>query len=122
MSQGVSNSLSLERDGRVAIVRFGLVGERNSLSRELTRELIDIARGFEVDSETSAIVLAGEGTDFSYGVNLHDSRGDSMRSMAERRVIQRLRPLYIPEVERGMNMSWQSIPRLVLSGRHAPGG
>lgn len=147
--------LNVERRGRVAVVCFQRGDGRNAMSRDLIRELTEVARSFENDSETSAIVLTADGANFCYGFDLNDSGGDAERSLAERRVIQSLGPrlcaawaalepvtiaavegwcvgggmaliagldlrvasasarLYIPEIERGMNMSWQSIPRLV---------
>lgn len=159
--------VQVQHHGRVAVVRFGRGDGRNALSRALINELIAVARGFEDDAETSAIVLTAEGANFSFGFDLGDASGTghaadatatalgSRPSLAERRVQQSLGPrlcnawaalepvtlvaiegwcvgggvalaaamdlrvasegahLYVPEVERGMNMSWQSIPRLV---------
>ena len=147
--------VSVERRGRIAVVRFQRGDGRNAMSRALIGELTAVARSFEDDSETSAIVLTAEGPNFCYGFDLKDGGDDGGRSLAERRIIQSLGPrlcaawatlepvtiaaiegwcvgggvalvaaldlrvasdstrLYIPEIERGMNMSWQSIPRLV---------
>lgn len=147
--------VSVERHGRVAVARFQRGDGRNAMSRALIGELIEVARSFEDDSETSAIVLTADGANFCYGFDLNDSGDDGERTLAERRVIQSLGPrlcaawaslepvtiaaiegwcvgggmaliagldlrvasqsarLYIPEIERGMNMSWNSIPRLV---------
>jgi enoyl-CoA hydratase/carnithine racemase len=147
--------LTLQRQGRIATVRFGRGDGRNALSRTLIRELTAVARSFEDDAETSAIVLVAEGDNFSYGFDLTDGYAQADAGLAERRVLQSLGPrmcaawaalepvtfvalegwcvgggvalaaafdfrvagesahLYIPEIERGMNMSWQSIPRLV---------
>lgn len=147
--------VSVERRGRVAIVCFQRGDGRNAMSRALIGELIQVARSFEDDCETSAVVLTAAGANFCYGFDLNDSGGDAERILAERRVVQSLGPrlcaawaalepvtiaaiegwcvgggvalvagldlrvasdsarLYIPEIERGMNMSWQSIPRLV---------
>jgi len=148
-------NLSVERNGRIAVVRFGRGDGRNAMSRALMRELTEVARSFEDDAETSVIVLTADGANFSYGFDLDDGRDDTDQGLAQRRVAQGLGPrmcaawaalepvtlaaiegwcvgggvalvaaldlrvasdashLYIPEVERGMNMSWQSIPRLV---------
>lgn len=153
--------VQVQRQGRVAVVRFGRGDGRNAMSRALINELIAVARSFEDDAETTAIVLTADGANFSYGFDLGDASGaaeanaDSRPGLAERRVQQSLGPrlcnawaalepvtlvaiegwcvgggvalaaamdlrvasegahLYVPEVERGMNMSWQSIPRLV---------
>ena len=147
--------LSVERDDRIATVRFTRGDGRNALSRALMRELIDVARSFDDDARTSAIVLCAEGPHFSFGFDLRDGAALVASDLAERRVAMSLgarmcaawaalEPVtlaaiegwciggglalaaafdlrvaggdarfYIPEVERGMNMSWQSIPRLV---------
>ena len=147
--------LTVEHEDRIATVRFSRGDGRNALSRELMRELIAVARSFEDDALTSAIVLAAEGPNFSYGFDLRDGAELVAHDLAERRVAlslgsrlcaawAALEPvtlgaiegwciggglalavaldlrvassaarLYIPEIERGMNMSWQSIPRLV---------
>lgn len=149
------NNVTVERRGRVAVVRFQRGDGRNALSRALMGELISVARSFEDDSHTSAIVLTSDGPNFCYGFDLTDSAGGDEPALAERRVRQSLGPrlcaawaalepvtiaaiegwcvgggvalvaaldlrvaaesahLYVPEIERGMNMSWQSIPRLV---------
>jgi enoyl-CoA hydratase len=161
------SQVSVQRQGRVAVVRFGRGDGRNALSRALIAELIAVARSFEDDAETSAIVLTAEGANFSYGFDLGDAADapgategaaagtEGRPGLAQRRVQQSLGPrlcgawaalepvtlvalegwcvgggvalaaamdlrvaaqgahLYVPEIERGMNMSWQSIPRLV---------
>jgi enoyl-CoA hydratase/carnithine racemase len=149
--------VSIERKGRVAVVRFDREDGVNALSRDLKRELIDAARAFEDDTETSAIVLAGAADVFTLGFDLKDpTNADVLAAgLAERRQITQLGPrlcrawedlepmtfvaiegwcvgggaalavacdirvmgeggtLYVPEIERGMNMSWQSVPRTV---------
>jgi len=129
----------------------------NALSDALMRELTDVARSFEDDAETSAVVLTGTDAVFSLGFDLRDrsnaelvgaglaaqrmlqSRGARLCSAWEAieamtivaiegwcvgggaalavscdlRVMASDARLYVPEVERGMNMSWGSIPRFV---------
>ena len=149
--------VSIEQRGRVAIVRFDRKDGRNALSRQLMRELMQAARSFEEDVETSAIVLTGTAEVFSVGADLKDVHGPQLQSagLAERRLLTSAGPrlcraweelapmtfvaieghcigggvalavscdmriagagasLYVPEIRRGMNMSWQSLPRLV---------
>lgn len=147
--------VTVEKRGRVAVVRFQRGDGRNAMSPALIGELTEAARSFDSDFETSAIVLTADGPNFCYGYDLKDDAGNSEPTLAERRVNQSLGPrlcaawaalepvtivaiegwcigggvalvagldlrvasetarLYIPEVERGMNMGWQSIPRLV---------
>jgi enoyl-CoA hydratase len=146
--------VSIERKGRIAAVRYDLGDGKNALSRQIMRELTAIARSFEEDAETSAIVLAGAAGVFTLGFDLREAATADL-GLAERRQRQALgarlcrawealEPMtfcaiegwcvgggvalvasldlriagegarfYVPEIERGMNMSWQSVPRLV---------
>ena len=47
--------VSVQRDGRVAIVTFDRGDSLNALSLQAIEELTDVARGFERDLDTSAI-------------------------------------------------------------------
>jgi enoyl-CoA hydratase len=149
--------VSIERRGRIAIVRVDRKDGRNAFSRELMGELLQAARSFEEDTETSAIVLTGTAEVFTVGIDLRDTLAAQADdpSLAERRQLsslgQRLcrawedlapltimaiegycvgggmalsvacdmrvcgegATLYVPEIRRGMNMSWQSLPRFV---------
>src|SRR5579864_5695519 len=149
-----ASPITLERKGRIAVVRFDLGDGKNALSRQIMRELTALARSFEEDAETSAIVLAGAAGVFTLGFDLREASPGDL-GLAERRQRQALgarlcrawealEPMtfcaiegwcigggvalvaaldlriagdgarfYVPEIERGMNMSWQSVPRLV---------
>ncbi len=149
--------VSVEREGRIAIVRFDTGEKPNALSQKLMRELTAAAELFHDDPDVSAVVLTGHNNVFSMGADLKDPEGLDARKagLAKRRILLRAGPrlceawekvdalticaiegwcvgggaalaaacdlrivgqsgnVYIPEVERGMNMSWGSIPRLV---------
>lgn len=149
-----ASPVTVERKGRIAIVRFDLGDGKNALSRRALRDLTEAARAFEDDTETSAIVLAGAAEIFTLGFDLREAKTDGI-GLAERRRLQAIGPrlcraweslepmtfcaiegwcvgggvalavsldlrlagagarFYVPEIERGMNMSWQSVPRLV---------
>ena len=121
------------------------------------RELVDVARSFEDDTETNAIVLTGTAKVFSLGYDLKDPEpgavaaaglagrrkalqlgsrlcaawealepmtfvaiegycvggGAALAVACDMRVMAADATLYVPEIERGMNMSWQSVPRFV---------
>lgn len=66
----------IEREGGVALVRFDRGDGLNALSAAAMRELTAVARSFEDDLETTAIVLAGGGAGgsrgFSAGADLAD--------------------------------------------------
>ena len=147
--------VSIERRGRVAVVRFDRGDKANAMSRQVMQELLAAAREFEEDSETSAIVLAGRASVFTMGYDLKEAGSIGKPGLAERRMQQSLgrklcrawaelepmtiaaiegwcvgggaaliaaldlrvaaegATIYVPEIERGMNMSWQSVPRFV---------
>lgn len=149
--------VTVEKENRIAVVRFDRQHDMNPLSVDLMEELTDVARSFETDFETSAIILTGNGKNFTAG---YDLKGASQKQrmeagVSERRVLQSVGPrmckawedlepmtiaaidgycigggvalavaldmrvsaasakYYVPEIKNGMNMSWQSIPRMV---------
>lgn len=62
----------IEREGKVALVRFDRGDGLNALSAAAMRELTSVARSFEDDLETTAIVLTGGARGFSAGADLTD--------------------------------------------------
>jgi len=153
----MTSNVTIERTGRIAIVRFDRGDSANALSLGLCRELTAAARSFENDSQVSAVILTGSPTRFSNGADLKDAELSASRRapLAERRVLMQtggrmcraweeieaitiaaiegwcvgggaalaaacdLRiaadnaTFYVPEIERGMNLSWGTVPRLV---------
>ncbi|MEL6795071.1 MAG: enoyl-CoA hydratase/isomerase family protein [Pseudomonadota bacterium] len=150
------SDISIERDGRIAVVRFDRGVKANPLSLSVMRDLTEVARGFEGDHELSAVVLAGGAENFCLGFDLKDAENARLRDagLAERRealktgarmcrawaeiealtitsvdgwcvgggvalavstdlrVASTNARFYVPEIERGMNMSWGSVPRI----------
>ena len=148
---------TIERHGRIVVVRFDRGIVANPLSDALMKELTDIARELDEDLESSVVVLAGRDDNFSMGFDLKDPVAEQRAEaglLKRRRSIQRgprlcraweeleqmticavegwcvgggvalacsldLRvmgegsTLYVSEIERGMNMSWNSVPRFV---------
>lgn len=148
--------VSIERQGRIAIVRLDRRDGRNALSIQACRELTQAARSFDQDPDVSAVILTGTSTVFSMGADLRDEELKRARAarLAERRVAmqtggrmcrawEELEPLtiaaiegwcigggaaiavscdlrvastqstfYVPEIERGMNLSWGAVPRV----------
>lgn len=144
------------REGRIATVTFDRGNKANALSLALMQELLDAARSFERDHETSAVILCGRSDNFCFGFDLRDAGTKALHDMplAQRRVALELggrmckawediAPLtvcavegwcvgggvalavacdlrvaadtatfYVPEVSRGLNMSWGSVPRI----------
>ena len=149
--------LTLVRDDRVLLVSFDSSNQINSLNIELMRELTSLAIELQQDNELSAIILRGNDTMFTGGMNLKDSEILTARdgTVAEERILAKVgssmcaawealdpvtivaiegwcigggvalavacdwrvagsdAKIYVPELKLGMNMSWQSIPRLV---------
>ncbi|MEC8115980.1 MAG: enoyl-CoA hydratase-related protein, partial [Pseudomonadota bacterium] len=62
--------VTIEKQGRVAIVRFDRGKPANPMSQALLRELTAAAHSFDHDSETSAVVLTGRVDNFSMGADL----------------------------------------------------
>jgi|TARA_Y100001947_G_scaffold148103_1_gene144992 enoyl-CoA hydratase len=149
--------VTVETEGRTAIVRFDTGARANALSQQLMRDLTAAAIRFHDAPEISTVILTGRQDVFTMGADLKDpERQDpSEIPLSQRRIVQRAGPrlceawekidaltvcaiegwcigggmalmasvdlrvaseaarFYVPEVERGMNMSWGSIPRFV---------
>ncbi len=149
--------VSIEKQGRIATVRFDRGSAVNPMSVELMRELLDAARSFEGDTETSAIILTGRQENFTVGFDLKDAAlkerieagvmekkemlrvgprmckaweelepmtlaavegyciggGVALIAACDMRFAGKTAQFYVPEIKNGMNMSWQSIPRMV---------
>lgn len=148
--------VTTEITGRIATVRFDRGDKANALSAAALRQLTEAAQSFHARPDISAIILTGNGKNFSLGADLKDpTRTDQRRQgLSERRISLRAGPtmceawekvdaitimaiegwcvgggaalavscdlrvmaksakVYVPEVARGMNMSWGSIPRI----------
>lgn len=148
--------VSLERRGRIGIVRFDRGDRSNTLSLAACRELTQMARSLEGDTELCAVILTGSAEHFSMGADLSDQEFRESRQlpMAQRRqtvqtggrmcrawediepltivaiegwcvgggtalsvacdlrVASRGARFYVPEIERGMNLSWGAVPRI----------
>ena len=153
----MTSTISIELQGRSAIVKFDSGARANALSQAMMRDLIDAAQQFHEDPSVSSVILTGRTDTFSMGADLKDVEGaDAAKSsLSQRRLLLRRGPrlceawekidalticaiegwcigggavlaascdlrvcadnsrFYIPEVERGMNMSWGSVPRFV---------
>lgn len=90
----MAKTVSVERRGPIALVRFDRQGQANALSFEIMKELTAAARSFEDDVETAAIVVAGAPRIFSGGMDLKAGVWDELPSMsiAEQRRLASLGP------------------------------
>ncbi|MEM6938811.1 MAG: enoyl-CoA hydratase/isomerase family protein [Pseudomonadota bacterium] len=148
--------VTVEREGAIAIVTFDRGAPANALSLGLMRELLEVARGFEEDHETAAIILKGRADNFCLGFDLADpilgqlaemplaeqrlafslgkrmcaawealepvticaiegwcvGGGLALAVSTDLRVLSDAGGILIPEVARGLNMSWGSVPRI----------
>ena len=149
--------VTVTREGRIATVRFDRGNDVNSMSIDLMKELTAVAQSFESDMETSAIILTGNGKNFTVGYDLKDPavKDRVNAGVMERREMLKVGPkmskawedlqpmtivavdgycigggvalsvacdmrvasqdaiFWVPEIRNGMNMSWQSVPRMV---------
>lgn len=62
----------VEKNGAVATVTFDRKGSLNAFNQATILELTDVARHFQDDLETQAVVLSGSPTAFSAGIDLKD--------------------------------------------------
>jgi len=148
--------VTIEKDGRIAVVRFDRGDKANAMSFAVMEALTDAAAQLDRDPDLSAVVLTGQPRRFTLGFDLRDAETMAVAraGLAEQRhrlragrdmcdAWTRLEPLtiaavegwcvgggvgiaaaldlrvassdaifYAPEIERGMNMSWGTVPRV----------
>ncbi len=130
----------LGREGRIAVVRFDRGDGINALSPEALRQLTDTARSFEDDAETSVVVLTGGTKALDMGTLRRHLKlgprltrawqemeqitigaiegfcvggGVALAVALDFRIMASDAHLRVPEIGLGMNMSWQSVPRML---------
>ncbi|MBM3300935.1 MAG: enoyl-CoA hydratase/isomerase family protein, partial [Deltaproteobacteria bacterium] len=147
----------IEREGRVAVVRFDRGDKLNALSLQALRELVEAAESLKDDLDTTAVVLTGSEHCFCAGLDLKDPElfeamgaplgkrrkllsfgpkmcqawesleqftiaaieghcvggGVSLAVSCDFRIMGNGAFFRVPELVLGMNMSWQTLPRLV---------
>lgn len=153
----MTQAITVTRNGAVATVAINRGEKRNALSQDMVLELTRIAQTFQDDPETQCVVLTGNETEFSAGIDLGDPARWNLedKSFVERRqialrgtkmckawedmpqitisavegfnvgggialtlacdwrVMAESAFLYVPEVQIGIPLGWQTIPRLV---------
>ncbi len=157
MDEGFAmNQVNIQKNGRVAVVRFDRGHAANPLSMQLMRELTEAARQFEEDAATSSVILSGRADNFTFGFDLKDTETRALRALpleeqritvaqgrrmcrawedlpqltisaiegwcvgggvalavaTDLRIAGQETVFSVPEIERGMNMSWGSVPRI----------
>ena len=113
----VGEFITIEREGRVATVRFDRGDRINPLSVQLMRDLTAAARLLRDDVSTSAIVLAG-GQAFSGGADLADSEiaKRAGASLLERREMLRVGPEMCDAWEALDQVTIAAIERFCIGG------
>jgi enoyl-CoA hydratase len=66
-------NVTIERRGTIAVVKFDRRGSLNAFNQPTILELTQVAREFQDDLETHAVVLTGTPSAFSAGIDLKDS-------------------------------------------------
>ena len=100
--------LQTSRDGRTLTVRFNSKGRLNCLNHAVMRELTELARALQADSELSAVVLTGTPEMFSAGMDLKDPQLAAAReaTVAEKRVLLRAGP--------NMCAAWEALEQVTI--------
>ena len=100
--------LQTSRDGRTLTVRFNSKGRLNCLNHAVMRELTELARALQADSELSAVVLTGTPEMFSAGMDLKDPQLAAAReaTVAEKRVLLRAGPY--------MCAAWEALEQVTI--------
>lgn len=65
-------NVTVAKDGDVAVVTFDRKGSLNAFNQATILELTDVAKTFQDDLKTRAVVLSGAPTAFSAGIDLKD--------------------------------------------------
>lgn len=106
--QRVGEYITIEREGRVATLRFDRGDRINPLSVQLMRDLTEAARLLRDDVSTSAIVLVG-GQAFSGGADLADPEiaRRAEASLLERREMLRVGP--------DMCDAWEALDQVTIA-------
>lgn len=77
----MSNAVTTERTGAIAIVRLDRGARANAMSFDIMAELTNAARQFEGDSSLGAIILTGTSSIFSAGMDLRDEAFDRLETL-----------------------------------------
>ncbi len=100
--------LSLSFEGRLALVRLQRPAARNAMSMALMRELLACAQALAERMDIDAVLLTGDDTCFSAGVDLKEGRdwADDARPLVPRRELASL----------GYRLckAWEELPQITL--------
>lgn len=104
-----ANTVSVERDGAFALVRFDRKGSLNAFDQDTIIALTDVARQFQDDLETHAVVLTGAPDVFAAGIDLKDSRMWDIEHLSD---LEKREVFY-----RGVRLcqAWEDMPQVTVA-------
>jgi len=104
-----SDLVQVDKRGDVAVVTFDRGGSLNAFNQALILELTRVARDFQDDLETRAVVLTGRRDAFSAGIDLKErsTRDDDASSDLE------LREVYYRGVK--LCQAWEDMPQVTVA-------
>mgnify|MGYP002622874678 FL=1 len=102
-------NVTIEKRGAVALVRFDRKGARNAFNQETILELTDVARRFQDDLETQAVVLTGTREAFSGGIDLKERARRAVTAGTD----LELRQVYYRGVK--LCQAWEDMPQITVA-------
>lgn len=103
------NNVTIDKKGPIAVVTFDRKGRLNAFNQETILELTDVARTFQDDLETQAVVLTGTKDSFSAGIDLKERQERFGGEMSD----LELRQMYY----RGVRLceAWEAMPQVTIA-------
>ncbi len=83
-----SEHLRVERDGAIAIISIARSEQRNALTQDMLQGLRQIAEGLRAEAEIRAVIIRGDGRDFSVGADIGAMGGPAPPTVALRRTAE----------------------------------
>jgi enoyl-CoA hydratase/carnithine racemase len=102
-------NVTIEKQGPVALVRFDRKGARNAFNQQTILELTDVARRFQDDLETQAVVLTGTRESFSGGIDLKERASRAVTAGSD----LELRRTYYRGVK--LCQAWEDMPQITVA-------
>lgn len=102
-------NVTIEKHGPVALVRFDRKGARNAFNQQTILELTDVARRFQDDLETQAVVLTGTRESFSGGIDLKERASRAVTAGSD----LELRRTYYRGVK--LCQAWEDMPQITVA-------
>lgn len=104
------NTVTVERDGAVAVVRMNRPAQLNAFNAELSEELADVGRRFHRDHDIHAVILTGSKRAFSAGADLKEER--PQMNLAQQRDRSHL--------GRHLCRAWEEMPQTTIAAIEGP--